>query len=301
MSFTINPLRPHPGAVIQGLDLSQPLDDSTRQSLYDAWLEHGLLLFRGQFISPEAQLAISRCFGELELHPLVAIRSKEYPELVQLDSRDRVRNPVAYYDDAAVVGRLQWHKDLIYTAKPNRGALLKAVDIPPVGGETGFANLEWAYQELTAAMKKKIEELEVVYRFDVDMRNMRFGMFETYRPGPGSPQRPEDVDFPHFPDAIYPLVLTHPETGRKILNVSPLFLHHVSGMENDQGDAILRELVAHVVQPSFAYMHSWQPEDMILWDNWSYMHCARGHAPELERMIHRTTIMGNEELGRIAS
>ena len=301
MSFTVQALNSGPGAEVQGLTLSQAPDEQTRQTLYDAWLEHGLLLFRGQRISPQAQLAISRCFGELEVHPLAAIRSREYPELIQLDSRDRVRNPVAYYDEVAVVGRLQWHKDLIYTAKPNRGALLKAVDLPPAGGETGFANLAWAYDALDAAMKQRIEGLEVVYRFDVDMRNMRFGMFESYRPGPDSPTRSEDVDFPDFPDAIYPLVLEHPETGRKILNVSPLFLHHAMDMENDEGDALLRELVAHVVQPQFAYLHSWQPDDMILWDNWSFMHCARGHAPEHERMIHRTTIMGNVELGRIAS
>lgn len=298
MGIEFEPLTSTLGARVLGLDVRQAPSESTRQDLYDGWLQYGALLFPASSISPQMQIEISRCFGSLELHPLEAIRSKDYPELIELSSADKQRNPVAYFDDVPLIGRIQWHKDMIYTATPNRGAILRAVVMPDRDGETGFSDLALAYDLLSPSLQERIADLEVVYRFDVDIRNMRFGREVSYRPGPNVPRKASDVGFPDFPDAIYPMVLVHPEAGRRILNVSPLFLHHIEGMENAEGDALLNELVDHVVDSSRAYIHRWTTGEMILWDNYRIMHSARGCAPDAERMIHRTTITGAITLGR---
>lgn len=108
------------------------------------------------------------------------------------------------------------------------------------------------------------------------------------------------MNFPDFPDCAYPIVLVQPESGREILNIGPMFLHHVDGLPDDESDALLRELVGHVTQPELAYYHHWKPDDVILWDNWRMMHSATGTAAGVKRIIHRTTILGGATLGRIA-
>jgi taurine dioxygenase len=301
MSIELEPLNPHLGARILGLNPSTAITDEIKQQLYDGWLQFGALLFPASGITPERQIEISRCFGELEIHPLEAIRSKDHPELIVLTSADKTRNPVAYFDEVPLIGRIQWHKDMIYTATPNRGALLRAVTMPSQYGETGFSDLALAYELLPDDVKEDIADLEVVYRFDVDIRNMRFGRETNYRPGPNVPRKASDVGFPDFPDAIYPLVLVHPETHKKVLNVSPLFLHHILDGEDAEGDALLNRLVDHVVSPERAYIHEWEVGEMILWDNYRIMHSARGCDPRAERTIHRTTISGATQLGRTAA
>lgn len=298
MSIEVSPLSGKLGVAVSGIDFAKPLDEDLKRELYDLWLEHGIMLIRGKHVTPQAQIEFSRIFGELEEHPLKTIRSKEYPELMELNSADERTNPVSYWDGEPVIGRLGWHKDLIYTAKPNRGAVLRAVTIPKAQGETGYGDQTLAYEALSDEMKERIEGLQVVFRFEVNLYNMPFLDTSNYEAGPGAPKKPADVGFPDFPDSLYPLVLTHPETGRKSLIVCPMFLDHVYGMDREEGDALLRELVAHVTKPEFTYLHKWHEGDMILWDNWRFMHSAPGIRPGDKRLIHRTTIVGDRVLGR---
>ena len=299
MAIETRPLHPNVGVRIPDFVVGAQRSEAERAELRALWLEHGLLLIHDPEVTPESQIAFSRGFGPLEAHPLgKAVRSREHEELLVLDNRDETQAYVSYYDGRPLAGRLAWHSDLIYTGAPNQGAVLRAVEIPEEDGLTGFVDQAKAYDLLPESTKTRIKGLEVVYRWDVDMTRNRYVDQRGYEPGPKAPTKSSDMNFPDFPDCAYPLVLVHPESGREILNVSPMFLHRIVGLEDDESDALLRELVDHVTQPELAYYHQWKPDDVILWDNWRFMHSATGTAPGVKRIIHRTTILGGAKLGR---
>lgn len=194
--------------------------------------------------------------------------------------------------------------DLHYTGKPNHGAVLRAVVCASEGGLTGFGDLAKAYDALPATTQAVLENLEVVYSFTMQRRNMRFVDMEGYQAGPYSPASPAQMGFPNFPDVAYPAVVTHPITGRKVLEIVELMLDrvyapHRAGLCHDEAVDLLRDLVAHIRKPEFHYYHRWEPGDMVLWDNWRAMHSTTGTTPGVERLIHRTTIAGDATLGRV--
>ena len=279
------------GVAVDGIDLSRPLERAVEEELRALWLEHGLLLLRGQCRTVAEQIRFSRTFGELEIHPLERIRHKDYPELIELNSADEQTNPTASWDGEDWIGRLGWHTDLIYSGKPNLGAVLRAVILPANDGQTGYADRGAAYHALPDSVKEEIADLEVVYRFEVNLYRMPYLDTSGYLAGPGAPDKPSDVGFPDFPDSVYPLVVSHPVSGRKVLNVCPMFLSHIRGRREGGGDPLLQSLVDHVTDKRFSYHHSWERDDIILWDNWRMMHCAPGIRPGDERLIHRTTII----------
>ena len=279
------------GVAVEGIDLSRPLERAVEEELRALWLEHGLLLLRGQCRTVAEQIRFSRTFGELEIHPLERIRHKDYPELIELNSADEQTNPISSWDGEDWIGRLGWHTDLIYSGKPNLGAVLRAVILPANDGQTGYADRGAAYNALPDSVKEEIADLEIVYRFEVNLYRMPYLDTSGYLAGPGAPDKPSDVGFPDFPDSVYPLVVSHPVSGRKVLNVCPMFLSHIRGRREGGGDPLLQSLVDHVTDKRFSYHHSWERDDIILWDNWRMMHCAPGIRPGDERLIHRTTII----------
>jgi taurine dioxygenase len=303
MSLEAKPLG-NVGAEILGFDIAKPITEATKAELKSLWYEHAILLFRGQDIDPGKQIEFSRIFGPLEKHPLEVTRSDEYPELFVLENGgERDSFNTAYYEGEAIVGRLDWHMDLHYTSRPNHGALLRAVHIAGEGGLTGFGDLALAYDALDAATQEQIAKIEIAYRFNMQRREMRFVDVTGYEPGPHSPKKPADIGFPDFPDAIYPAVVEHPITGRKVLEVVEQFLDRVvepekAGLTPEEADALLHRLVAHTRRPEFHYFHEWAPGDMVLWDNWRAMHCTTGTKPGVKRVINRTTIEGDVQLGR---
>jgi len=279
------------GVAVDGIDLSRPLERAVEEELRALWLEHGLLLLRGQCRTVAEQIRFSRTFGELEIHPLERIRHKDYPELIELNSADEQTNPTSSWDGEDWIGRLGWHTDLIYSGKPNLGAVLRAVILPANDGQTGYADRGAAYNALPDSVKEEIADLEIVYRFEVNLYRMPYLDTSGYLAGPGAPDKPSDVGFPDFPDSVYPLVVSQPVSGRKVLNVCPMFLSHIRGRREGGGDPLLQSLVDHVTDKRFSYHHSWERDDIILWDNWRMMHCAPGIRPGDERLIHRTTII----------
>lgn len=303
MTLEVKPLN-NVGVEVTGFDINEPMTDEMKAELKALWLEHGILLFRGQDIDAEKQIEFSRIFGPLEMHPLKVTTSEEHPELFVLESggeRDALNT--AYFDGEPFVARLDWHMDLHYTGRPNHGALIRAVHIADEGGLTGFGDLAKAYDALDDETKAQLANIEVAYQFNMQRKLWRFVDTSNYEPGPHSPKTPADAGFPDFPDSIYPAVVTHPETGRKILEIVEQFLHRVvdpekAGMTEEQADELLWKLVHHTRKPEFHYMHQWQPGDMVLWDNWRAMHCTTGTKPGVKRVINRTTIEGDVTLGR---
>ncbi|MEH6550269.1 MAG: TauD/TfdA family dioxygenase [Pseudomonadales bacterium] len=304
MSLTVTPLN-NVGAEVSGFDINKPISNTVKAELKALWYEHGILLFRNQDINPEKQIEFSRIFGPLELHPLKATTSEANPELFVLENGgEKDKFFTATYHGEEIVGRLDWHIDLHYTGRPNHGALLRAVELPSADGLTGFGDLAKAYDALDDSTKQLLEKLEVAYSFSMQRKHMRYVDLEGYQPGEFSPKNPSDIGFPDFADAVYPAVLTHPVTGRKILEVVEQFLDRVItpqafGLSNDESIELLERLVAHTRKPEFHYFHQWQAGDMILWDNWRAMHCTTGTAPGVKRLINRTTIAGEVTLGRV--
>lgn len=304
MNLQVTPLQ-NVGVEVSGFDINAPYNEALKAELKALWYEHAILLFRGQDITPESQIRFSRVFGPLAMHPLKATTSAENPELFELENGgDKDKFVTAFYKGEEIVGRLDWHMDLHYTGQPNHGAILTAVEIPESAGMTGFGDLAKAYDALDEETKTLLEKLEVVYTFSMQRRHMRYVDLEGYQPGPFSPKKPSDMKFPDFHDAAYPAVVTHPVSGRKVLEVVEQFLDRIVtpqrfGLSNDESIELLQRLVAHGKKPEFTYFHRWQRGDMVLWDNWRAMHCTTGTPPGVRRLIHRTTISGDHQLGRV--
>ncbi|HKM27179.1 MAG TPA: TauD/TfdA family dioxygenase [Thiopseudomonas sp.] len=304
MTITIKKLD-NIGVEILDFDINQPYTDELKEQLRSLWYEHGVLVFRNQNINPKNQIEFSRIFGPLQMHPLKATTSAENPELFELENGgDKDKHMTASYKGETVVGRLDWHIDLHYTGKPNHGAVLTSVEVAGEGGLTGFGDLAKAYEALDDETKALIEKIEVAYAFSMQRRNMRYVDLEGYEPGPYSPKKPADVRFPNFPESVYPAVMIHPISGKKVLGIVEQFLDrvitpHKVGLSNDEAIDLLKRLVAHTRDPKFHYFHKWEQGDMVLWDNWRAMHCATGTPPGVRRRINRTTIEGNHTLGRI--
>lgn len=304
MALKITPLN-NVGIEVSGFDLNAPLSSEIKANLKELWYEHAIMVFRDQDISPENQIEFSRIFGPLENHPLKTETSEEFPELFVLENGgDKDKFFTAFYGGEEIVGRLDWHMDLHYTGRPNHGALLRAVVVAEEDGLTGFGDLAKAYDALDSETKVLVEKLEVAYSFSMQRRHMRYVDLEGYQPGPYSPKKPTDVGYPDFPDAVYPAVITHPVSGRKVLEVVEQFLDRVItpqqfGLSNDESIELLERLVAHTKKPEFTYFHDWREGDMVLWDNWRAMHCTTGTKPGIKRIINRTTIEGDVTLGRV--
>lgn len=304
MSLTVK-LLDNIGAEISGFDINAPVTEELAAELKALWYEHAVLLIRGQDVTPENQIAFSRVFGPLEMHPLKATTSEKNPELFVLQNGgDKDKYNTAFYKGEEIVGRLDWHMDLHYTGKPNHGALLTAVTVAEQDGLTGFGDLAKAYDALDSDTKELVDKIEIAYTFSMQRRHMRYVNLDGYEPGPFSPTKPSDIGFPDFPDAVYPAAYAHPVSGRRILGVVEQFLDRVItpqkfGLSNDESIELLERLIAHTRRPEFHYFHQWQKGDLVLWDNWRAMHCTTGTRPGMHRVINRTTIAGNTMMGRV--
>ena len=161
MTLTVKPLS-NVGVEVRGVDITRPVDAALARELVALWNEHAILLFRDQELTPANQIAFSRLFGELEMHPLKATTSAEYPELFMLvNEPEKEKYMTATYHGRQIVGKLDWHMDLHYTGRPNRGALLRAVVCAEEDGMTGFGDLAKAYDALDDDTKALLEHIEV--------------------------------------------------------------------------------------------------------------------------------------------
>ncbi|WP_296306058.1 TauD/TfdA family dioxygenase [Pseudomonas sp.] len=286
------------GATVAGLTLAALADEAVRAALRDLWVDRGVLLFRGGETSQAMHIALSRCFGDLEPHPFPESRQEGFPDLVKIKFYPE---DGSYYDIEGDLrgGWLPWHSDLIYTHRINHGGILRPVELPASGGETGFIDQIAAYERLPVALRERIAHLHVVYHVDVDMSLQPFvdqGSARLVRMA-ASGTAIEKRKFT-YPRVIHPMVYTQAETGRKVLNVSPAFALGIYEDGTAAGDQLLREVVAICTDPALSYFHAWQEGDMVLWDNWRTLHSARGVAIDQTRVMERTTIRGDYALGR---
>ena len=279
------------GAEVRGVDLSKPLSDETFQQIFDAWLEHILLVFPDQVLTNEQHIEFSRRFGTLEVHPSRKHNVKDNPELLLLTNRkDAAGNYVSLRDGGSI-----WHSDLSYMAEPSRCSLLYAIDVPVDGGDTEWANMYSAYDSLPQRFKEQIAGLRAVHQFDL-IDNPRFGppSHMTGEDLKGSIWEPKSAAVKaRTPDAVHPIARTHPVTGRKALFVSRRFTVRVADMDPEQGESLLLELFDYAERPEHVYHHRWSKHQLLLWDNRCTVHLACGGVPDNQlRTMQRTTVRG---------
>ena len=284
-SINIVPLGFAAGARVEGIDLRKPLSDADQRRINDAWLEHIVLVFPEQDLTPQEQIAFSRRFGVLDDHESQAPSTlhPEHREILVLSNKTVGGKKSGTYNS----GR-NWHTDLSYTTRLAKGAILHCKEKPPVGGDTMWANLYLALETLTPPIRSLIENLEALH----DVTLVR-----------GIEQRDPTVVAEmkkRNPPVIHPVVRTHPETGRKSLLVNQR-IRRFLGMSDEESQSLLAMLNVHATSPEFVYRHRWSLGDVVMWDNRCSCHVALGDFDQTKpRVMFRCSLEGEVETGRIA-
>lgn len=298
--LTRRPLTPKFGAEIIGVDLSRPLDEDTTRFIHDTWIDAGILLLRGADQDDEAQMRLSRVFGEMEPAATADLNDPNNKFMMTLayDPEDKSPRFAQHYNVGGIdrAGWLGWHWDQSFMPTIVRGAVLRMEMPAREMGETGFIDAVEAYDRLSPEMKQRLEGLEVVYEFNPDFASGQFGFPADIRALPRD--RPAKEPSYGFPPVVHPMVITQVETGRKVLKLSPMHARYILGMDRAESDALLAEVANHLVDPRYAYFHKWQKNDMVVWDNWRVIHSANGVPLYCARRARRTTIMGDYKVGR---
>ena len=271
-NLTLLPMTPTIGAEVEGVDLSQPLPAATVAALRQALLDWKVLFFRDQDITTEQHLAFARNFGDLEVHPF-APEKPGYPEVLAITHDDKSR------------GRENtWHSDVTWRLEPSLGSILRALEVPPVGGDTLFADMYAAYDGLTDEVKARIEGAVAVHDFE----NFRRGMRKR-----GVSEAEIEAFDKLYPTVEHPVVRTHPETGRKALYVNAAFTRHIVGMEKAESDALLAHLYAQAAIPEYQCRFRWEKNSIAFWDNRASQHYAASDYFPAVRRMERVTVIGD--------
>ena len=267
------------GAVIEGVDLSKPLDDETFAAIHAAWIEHGVVVFRGQTLTDADFVAFSSRFGKLDHAPIMEngqTMVEGVPELYVISNIVRDGKPIG----SLGAGEASWHTDMSYEERPPKASALYALEIPPEGGDTCFLNMYAALEALPADLRRRLEAASVRHDSSVNSGGyLRAGFDEV-------------VDVSEAPGASHPAVPVHPESGRPVLYLGRRLNSYVEGMKVSESEALLDELWSHVQQERFTYRHRWQVGDVVLWDNRCTMHRRDPFDASTRRRLHRTQIQG---------
>jgi taurine dioxygenase len=282
--FEIVPLDAPLGAEIRGLDAAQPMSPDTLAAFQAAWSKHLVLRLRGQSLDDDQLVAFSKQFGELD-PPSPSPYTGEpflptHPELNVISNVVEGDRHLGTLGDGEAV----WHADLTYAEVPPKAAILYALEVPPAGGDTYFAEMFAAYAALPAGLKKAVEGKLAVH----DAAHNSAGMLRRgYE---------EITDVTKTPGARHPLVRTEPGTGRKALFLGRRPHAWVVGLSVAESDALLDALWAHVAKPEFAVGFSWQPGDMLMWLNLCVLHRRDSFDGAARRIMHRSQIKGVERI-----
>ena len=268
------------GAEVIGLDLGAPLADDDFARIHRAHLDHHVLVFRNQRITPQQQIAFSRRFGPLQIHVLHQFLLENHPEILIVSNIVENGQPIGLGDAGHY-----WHSDLSYVPQPSLGSMLHAQELPADGGDTLFANMHLAWDTLPAPLRQAVEGRRAEHSYLAKYEELR----------QRSPWRPKlsDAQIAQVKPVEHPVVRTHPESGRKALFVSEHFTTRIVGLPDDESRNLLAQLFAHSVRAEHIYRHRWQPHDMVFWDNRSLMHLASGCPEDQRRRLNRTTIEGD--------
>ena len=277
LGVSISPATPTIGAEISGLDLDRPLTSAEGELLRAAWLRFKVVFFRDQDISHESHVRLGRFFGELEGHPVIP-SVEGYPEILKIEGVEGVQLT------AETLGAFQaynkWHTDVTFREKPSITSILRARHLPPLGGDTMWADTAAAYAGLPQPVKDRIEGLEAEH--DI-VRSFGGRVSEEKRAQLGR----------DFPPVRHPVVRSHPETGEKILYVNYTFTSRIVGVSEEESDSLLRLLFDRIKVPEYQVRFRWTPNAIGIWDNRSTQHYAVGDYWPEYRLLERVTVSGD--------
>jgi taurine dioxygenase len=281
----VNRLQPRIGAEVTGIDLRQPLTADLRDILKQLLNRHKVLFFRNQFISREQQIALGEAFGELTVHPVVRVDEKQ---IVQPISADRFRQ---YYklgtdDQRSFFG---WHSDETFRPIPPYASILRAIELPELGGDTVWTDAVAAYEGLSDAVKERISKLRAVHKF---LQRVRLG----YVPAEKIAEIERD-----YPSVVHPVVRIHPDTGAKVLFVNPTFTSHIIGLTEDESERLLSHLFYQITRPEYQVRFKWENGSIAFWDNRATQHYAVFDYGDARRELERVTIKGQPVQAAAAS
>jgi taurine dioxygenase len=298
MSIEVRPLSDDLpfGARITGVTRENSRDAAVRAQINDVFTDRGMIVFEKVEPSNSMQVALSEVFGELEDHAL--------SDVPMADDEIRGMTDFTYEDIFEVNGEklsgfVPWHFDACYTDALNRGGILRALVISPEGGLTGFADGIQLYNAIDPALRARFEDLEVIYHSHLMFTNLKFGRPASYK---GLKVRQMIIDMlentKNAPRSVHPAIWQR-TTGEKVLHVAPWQAAGIAGMETPEGDTLLEAIIREMEAKMTPYFHAWKPTDMVIWDNWRFVHAASGNPPQYPRRMQRTTIKGDYGLGRL--
>lgn len=277
MTLSVTKLTPHIGAEIEGVDAREEPDEATAKAIVDAWLEHGVIVMRGQDLTDDQQAAFSGLFGTLT----------ERSRPVEKRNEGNIGEPDAYAGYTMLVtnirkdgkpigslpdGDMMFHADLVYREIPSRATILYGIETPKAGGDTLFASLTAAYEALDDETKALVD-----------------GKYAKQGYHYGITHREDNEPLQSY---VHPLVQVIPETGRKALFASRLMTMSVEDMDPSDSDALLARLFDHIEDPQFVYAHKWRPGDLLVWDNRSTVHGRTDFDPNERRLLRRFATKG---------
>jgi taurine dioxygenase len=272
----VRPIAGSIGAEIHNVDVSQDLDDATIGDIRKALLDHCVIFFRDQKLDTERHKVFTRRFGKIFIHPNYKGMQAD-PEIVQI-----TREP----GDKRIVGE-DWHADTTMMPEPPMGAILYAIEVPPYGGDTLFANQYQAYEALSDGMKRLLSGLKALHS-------------DRKVAGPAANKNAfratkvrEDADWRETVSA-HPVVVKHPETGRKLLYVNRSYTQGFKGMTEEESRPLLDYLLEHGHRPEFTCRFRWETGSLAFWDNRCAMHNAINDYHGHRRVMHRITLAGDK-------
>ena len=267
-------LSPSIGSAIHGLDLSQPLSKRKLARLRAIWLERQVVFIRNQSLSSAQYLAFASQFGTPDVYPFLQ-GLDEFPEITPVLKRE---------NETLNFGGI-WHSDTSYQPCPPMATMLYALELPPVGGDTLFADQYLAYDVLSSSLKDTLANLKVVCRAD------KTAVVETRADRVAESGR--NLDQAEL-FGVHPVVRTHPETGKKALFVNPAHACHFDGWTEAESEGLLSYLFAHQTRPEFLCQHTWKAGDIAIWDNRCTLHYPVNNYHGHRRLLHRITLKGDK-------
>ncbi len=272
-SIQVNPLSGAMGAEIRGVDLATDVSDATIAEIRDAFLEHLAIFFRDQHLSSAQFMAFASRMGSPMVYPFIK-PIDGFPMIIEVKKLEHERQNFGGI----------WHTDTSYLTEPPMGTVVLALEVPPHGGDTEFANQYLAYETLSVGMRRLLDGLVAVNSSaKADVSRTREDMIRT----------DARADARQEYNAEHPAVRTHPETGRKVLFVNPAFTRIIQGMHRRESDALLSYLYDHQALPEFSCRFRWQKNSVAVWDNRAVQHRAVADNLEAHRRMERVTVEGD--------
>ena len=271
-NISIEPMSGAIGAEILGIDLASPISDQMIEDIRKAQLDHLVVFFRDQDITPQQHLAFAKRFGEV----------LEYPLVKGLEDIPQIAPVIKLAHETVNFGGV-WHSDTAYLAEPPKATMLVARELPPYGGDTLFANMYKAYETLSDGLKSMLEGLRAINSTEkADASATREDRLKTSATAAAS----EEIASAH------PVVRTHPETGRKLLYVNAGHTTRFENMTVEESAPLLHYLYQHQIQPEFTCRFRWQPGSIAFWDNRAAQHNPINDYHGFKRVMHRVTLAG---------